>query len=281
MPNANDAMQPAGAPRAAAGNGEPVGPDVSRINLKYLGGIAIAGAVGGLLYWVVARFSGTAIPGNFGPAGAILALMFVGAIAAAIGVYLLTASDPAAIRTYIFAVLCGLMWQPVISAGQRIVTDATATSQDSAASQADQDVQSAASGGNVDQINAAVKKSVPAVTQALSTSGSVSDTDKKTEIAETSKRAIATLQTTAQKAPDASVDALSKISLSAANSNQPAVAISAIQSLRTVAEDADRAHNPSVVAKVRQTLLSLAEDAKDPTVKKSATLSAAQLSAPN
>lgn len=279
MANGNDVMQPA-APRAAA-NGEPVGPDVSRVNFKYLGGVAIAGAVGGLLYWVVARFSGTSIPGNFGPVGAVLALMFVGAIAASIGVYLLTASDQASIRTYIFAVLCGLMWQPVISAGQRIVTDASATSQNSVATQAVQNVQSASSSGNVEQINAAVNQTVPAVTQALSTSATVPDTDKKTEIAETSKKAIATLQTTAQKAPDASVDALSKIALSAANSNQPAVGVNAVQSLRTIADDAERAHNTSVVAKVHQTLLSLAAAAKDPTVQKSATQSAAQLNPHN
>lgn len=264
------------APDAAAESPSAAGL-VNRIDLRYLGGVVGAGTIGGLLYWVIARFSGTAIPGNFGPAGAIFALMFVGAIAATIGVYLLTASDPTAIRTYIFAVLCGLMWQPVIASGERLAQNAIATNQDSAVTQSLQGMQSAASSGNVDQINSAVNQTVPAVTKALSATPNVTDTDKKTEIAEASKSAITLLQSSAAKAPESSVEGLKNIALTAANSNQPAVGVSAVQALRTVAEDAARAHNGPVLLKVQQTLLSLAESAKDPTVQKSARDSAAEL----
>lgn len=264
------------APDAAADSPSAAGL-VNRIDLRYLGGVVGAGTIGGLLYWVIARFSGTAIPGNFSPAGAIFALMFVGAIAATIGVYLLTASDPTAIRTYIFAVLCGLMWQPVIASGERLAQNAIATNQDSAVTQSLQGMQSAASSGNVDQINSAVNQTVPAVTKALSATPNVTDTDKKTEIAEASKSAITLLQSSAAKAPESSVEGLKNIALTAANSNQPAVGVSAVQALRTVAEDAARAHNGPVLLKVQQTLLSLAESAKDPTVQKSARDSAAEL----
>jgi len=269
-----------GAPVAAAAEPESeatAGGVLSRVNLKYLAGVVGAGAVGGLLYWVIARFSGTSIPGNFGPAAAIFALMFVGAIAGAIGVYLLTASDPIAIRTYIFAVVCGLMWQPVIASAERIVTNATATSQNSAEEQAGQNVQAATNNGSAQEINTAVQQSVPAVTTALTTSGGVSDTEKKTQIADTSKHAIDQIQSASAKAPDASVEALKAISTSAATSNQPAVAIHGIQALGTIAAWAEREHNHALVLKVQESLLSLAEQSKDPTVQNSAKLAAAQL----
>lgn len=273
MANGNGAAAAAPAPEneAAAGG------VLSQANLKYLLGVVIAGAVGGLLYWVLAHFTGTTIPGNFGPAGAIFALMFVGAVAGAIGVYLLTASDPTAIRTYIFAMVCGLMWQPVIASGERIVTDATATSQNSAAAQATQDVQTATNTNDPSQINAAVQKSVPAVTAALDSSTSVTDTQKKTEIADTSKQAINTFQTAAAKSPEAPVEAISSVSLHAANSGQAGVAVHGVQALNAIAIQAEHEHNNALVQKIQQKLLSLAEQSKDTTVQSSARTAAAQL----
>ncbi|HWE83549.1 MAG TPA: hypothetical protein VG267_01290 [Terracidiphilus sp.] len=274
MANGNDA---GGHAAAAEGNEAAAGGILSRENLKYLAGVAIAGAIGGLLYWVLARFTGTSIPGNFGPAAAVFALMFVGAVAAAIGVYLLTASDPTDIRTYIFAMVCGLMWQPVIASGQQLVTNATATRQNSTEAQTVQNVQTATKSGNVEQINTAVQQTVPAVTTALATSAGVSDTEKKTQIADTSKQAIDQIQSASAKAPDASVDALQTISTTAATSGQSAVAIHGIQALNTIAAKAEKEHNRALELKVRQSLLSLAQESKDPTVQNSARMGATQL----
>src|ERR1700749_4345514 len=83
---------------------------ISRASILRLLAIVAAGAVGGFLFWVIAELTGTSpLPVSAG-FWTIPALMFLGAFAAAIGVYVLTASDTSAIKTYVFASLCGICW---------------------------------------------------------------------------------------------------------------------------------------------------------------------------
>jgi hypothetical protein len=101
---------------------------INRSTLVPLGAVWVAGAIGGLLFFVVAKMTGTSLPAGFG-FGLIPGLMFVGALAAAFGVYLLTASDLKAIRTYVFAVVCGLAWKSTIDSAISLAANATASSQ--------------------------------------------------------------------------------------------------------------------------------------------------------
>jgi hypothetical protein len=253
------------------------GGGINRATLISLGGVLASGAVGGLLFWIVARWSGSALPSVFGQ-GTVFVLMFVGALAGAFGVFLLTASDLNAIRTYVFAVICGMAWQPVLGSAQRLATNAVATNQTAQIGDRVDQIKSATNSGSSQQISNAVENTVPAVNQALSLSANVSDASKKAEIIDKSKQAINELQTTSVKAPDASVEALKSISLTATNAGESGVAIHAIETLHTIGNNAERSNNPAVALKVRQSLSALAIQSRDPSVQSAARSAAVQMS---
>src|SRR5947207_15766651 len=89
--------------------------------------VALAGAIGGLLFWMLGRYAGTATFAGWKWYGQIPALMFLGSMAGLFGVYLLTASSLNSMRTYIFAIVCGVVWQPIINSAMQSVVNATAT----------------------------------------------------------------------------------------------------------------------------------------------------------
>ena len=244
--------------------------------LVQLAGVLAAGATGGLLYWVLAKFTGTSLPTVFGDWTALI-LMFIGAMAAAFGVFLLTASDLSAIRTYIFAAVCGLSWQPIMIAAQQLVVNKTVTDQNSQVTDQVQQIQAANTSGDQQQIRTAVQNTVPAVTNALSLSPSVTDPQKKTEIENNSGNAISELQSSAAAAPTASVDGLKTISVTAANSGESNVALRAIQSLDSIGSKATTENNVQVAHTVRDSLLALAREVHDPSVQKQAQAAATKL----
>lgn len=247
---------------------------INSTTVKSLGGVLLAGSVGGFLFWIIAKWTGTSLPTVFGQ-GTIAILMFVGALAGAFGVYLLTASDLNAIRTYIFAIICGLAWQPIIGAAQRMATNAAATSQNAQVGNQVALIKSAATNGSTQQISSAVENAAPAVNQALSLSTSVSDASKKAEITEQSKQAIDQVQTTSNKAPNAAVDFLKSVSLSAANSGESSVGIHAVQALQMIGKE--QSQNPAVTLKVQQSLNDLASQSRDPSIQTAARTAASEM----
>jgi hypothetical protein len=259
---------------ATSPNG-PAASGANQQNIKLLVIVLVSGSLGGLLYWVVALWTGTPLPTVFGW-GTPFVLLFVGALAGAIGVYALTTSDPGAIRTWIFACLCGLAWKPVIDSGINIVNNRTATNQEQQVGNSVQQIKTAASSGNAQQITQAVQSSVPAVTQALSLSSTITDANKKAEMLTFSKNAVAELQSSAAKAPEASVDALTNISSSAVTSGEPSVALRAIEGLQAIGAKALQGHDQTVTNKVAQSLSSLAKSS-DPSVRSAAQAAATRL----
>jgi hypothetical protein len=250
---------------------------ISRASIQRLIAIVAAGAIGGFLFWIIAKLTGTSpLSVNIG-FWEIPALMFLGAFSAAIGVYVLTASDTAAIKTYIFASLCGLCWQPVIASGIRMVSNATATSQTEQLGTQGELIQQATNSGSVEQLNAAVQQTPALVTQALDTTATT-DSAKRSEVLDTSKRTITQLQSAAEKAPDATIEALQNISVSAANSGTPSVALHSVQSLLSIGLRANRAQNTAVVENVRQSLGYIAAHSKDVSIQTAAKNSATLLS---
>jgi hypothetical protein len=231
--------------------------------------VLIAGAIGGLLYWITAIWTGTELPVVFG-AGTVPVLMLLGALAAAVGVYVLTASDMGAIRTYVFGILCGLAWQPMLSAGARLASNAAASNQNAQLGQSTQQVQTATQSGSSAQVSAAVQQSVPVINKSLELSSTVTDSAKKAEILDSSKQAITQLQASAVKAPEASVDALANVSLTAAKSGQSTVALQAIESLNTISRNPAIRQNPTLMLKLHQSLSAVASQSKDPSVQKAA-----------
>jgi rRNA maturation endonuclease Nob1 len=242
---------------------------INESTLLALAFVLVAGAVGGLLYWITAKWTGTQLPVVFG-AATVPILMLLGALAAAVGVYVLTASDMGAIRTYVFAILCGLAWQPMLSAGARLASNASASNQTAALGTQVEQVQTANQTGNQAAVAAAVQQTVPLINKSLELSSSVTDSAKRTEILDSSKQAITQLQASAAKAPEASAEALANVSVSAANSGQSTVALQAIESLDTVSKDPAIKQNPALRLKLAQSLSKVAVQSKDLSVQKAA-----------
>lgn len=78
--------------------------------------VAIAGAVGGFTSWLLQWLAGLAPfqkPASLG----IPALIVVGGVAAIFGVYLIANSNIKELpHTLVFALLCGVFWQPIFDA---------------------------------------------------------------------------------------------------------------------------------------------------------------------
>jgi hypothetical protein len=249
---------------------------ISRASILRLLAIVGAGAIGGFLFWVIAKVTGTSpLPGNAG-FWTIPALMFLGAFAAAIGVYVLTASDTSAIKTYVFASLCGLCWQPVIASGIRMVGNLNATSQSDQVGSQTQLVQQADTSGNVQQLTTAVQQTTPLVTQALNATANT-DADTKTQVVDKLNQAITQLQTAAAKAPDASVESLQTITVAAANSGSSSVALQGVQSLHALGGAPGHVAAPYA----RRSLSYIALHAKDPSIQLAARNSLTQISQSN
>ncbi|MGA2251686.1 hypothetical protein [Terracidiphilus sp.] len=249
---------------------------LSRAGILHLVAIVAAGAIGGFLFWVIAKVTGTSpLPGIAG-FWTIPALMFLGAFAAAIGVYVLTASDTSAIKTYVFASLCGLCWQPVIASGVRMVGNLNATSQSEQVGSQTQLVQQADASGNVQQLTSAVQQTTPLVTQALNATVNI-DTDTRNQVVNNSRQAINQIQSAAAKAPEASVESLQSITVAAANSGSSAVALQGVQSLHALGGTPNHAAAPYA----RRSLSYVALHAKDPSIQLAARNAATQISQSN
>ena len=257
----------------AAGGQQPE--RISSFDVKEFLFVAVAGAAGGILFWLLSASSSLPTFPGWPVYGQILALAFIGSIAALFGVYLLTASDLNAMRTYVFAIVCGLVWQPIISTARQSVNYASAGRQVSAVNAQDDQLSSAVNQGDAQRINTAVTSTVPAVTQAIDQLPNVRDAAQKQEIVDGSKKAITALESASAKAPDSSIQAIQKIGLSAGHANQSDVDLSAIQSLHAISM---RSSTPATIKASEDSIKLIAENSKDSSVKKAAEVSLRDLS---
>jgi ElaB/YqjD/DUF883 family membrane-anchored ribosome-binding protein len=135
----------------------------------------------------------------------------------------------------------------------------------------------AAQTGDVSQITNAVQQTVPAVTAVLNTSSDFADPSKSREIVDKSKQAIGQLQTSAAKAPDASVDAIKNITLAADKSGQSGVGIDGIQTLNSIAANAARTKNLPILERVRSSIEYVANNSNNPEIRSAAKSTLVQL----
>src|ERR1700680_2125218 len=83
--------------------------------------IIIAGACGGFGSWLWA-ISGVGTKMALSPPLAIVVSVFLGALAAVVGVLVANTDQKDLVRATAFAVLCGFCWRPVIDAAQAFMT---------------------------------------------------------------------------------------------------------------------------------------------------------------
>ncbi|HMC30254.1 MAG TPA: hypothetical protein VKL99_05425 [Candidatus Angelobacter sp.] len=243
--------------------------------------VALFGAIGGLLFWAMTKYAGT-VPRQITawpwPAQ-ISILMFFGAVAALFGVYYLTTSQVPAMRTFIFAIVCGVVWQPIID---KVIASASSVSTDNQISSVHtqtEQLHSAAAGGSAAQVKTAVNATIPVVTKAIQQLPDVEDAAQKEVLIENSQKAINELQLAAQKDPESSVTAIKEVGIAAGHAHSTTVGISAVQSLREIGASAANSQRPDIAQKSIASLEELAARSDDPIVKKSAAESLREMKA--
>lgn len=252
---------------------------ITKLQVKQALWVACCGAIGGILFWVLSELSGTTLFTSWKWYGRIPALAFLGAIAALFGVLLLTASNLNALKTYIFAIVCGVVWQPIITSAINSYSNVGATRQVQQVSTQTDLLTNTASKGNQQEINSAVKATVPAVTQALDQSGTVQDAGKKQELINSTNKALVALEAAASKAPDSSIQAIQDVGIAASNSNHPDVGINAIHSLREIGIANAHSNHPEIAKATIASLQTLAANGKDPALRSAAMSSLKEIAA--
>ncbi|HZI57258.1 MAG TPA: hypothetical protein VFF39_10805 [Verrucomicrobiae bacterium] len=241
--------------------------------------VAFCGALGGVLFWVLGKWSGTATFAYWKWYGQILALAFLGGMAALFGVFLLTASNLNVLKTYIFAIICGVVWQPIINTAIKSYSNVGVTRQVAQVSSQTDQLNSSADHGSQEQVQSAVKATVPVVTQALKQFPDVQDADKKQAIVDSSDKALVALQAAAAKAPDTSIQAIKEVGIAASEGNHADVGIHAIHSLREIGMAGARSNHPEVAKATLDSLQTLALSGKDPALKSAAAASVKEIEA--
>jgi hypothetical protein len=98
--------------------------------------VVLAGIVGGLVYWVLMRITGVKPLGLDWYAG-VPASLLLGGVAAFLAVYLLAnshTSQPAELKHSVaFALVCGIVWSPIIDTAKQTVLSAVAAKNGDAA----------------------------------------------------------------------------------------------------------------------------------------------------
>jgi hypothetical protein len=241
--------------------------------------VAFCGALGGGIFWLLGKWSGTATFGYWKWYGQIPALGFLGGIAALFGVYLLTASNLNAVKTYVFAIICGVVWQPIINTAIKSYSNVGVTRQVAQVSNQTDQLNNTADHGSQEQIQSAVKATVPVVTQALKQFPDVQDADKKQAIVDSSDKALVALQAAAVKAPDSSIQAIKEVGIAASEGNHAEVGIHAIHSLREIGLAGANSNHPEIAKATLDSLKALASSGKDPVVKSAAAASLKEIEA--
>jgi hypothetical protein len=271
--------KPAATPQPTRASEEGPQVPITRGQIEQALWVAFCGALGGFLFWVLGKWSGTDAFAYWKWYGQIPALAFLGAIAALFGVFLLTASSLNAIKTYVFAIVCGLVWQPIINTAIKSYSNVGVTRQVAQVSDQTQQLQNTADHGSPEEVNSAVKSTVPAVTQALKQFPNVQDADKKQAIVDSSDKALLAFQAAAGKAPDTSIQAIKEVGVAASEGNHFDVGIHAINSLREIGMAGAKSNHPEIAAATVASLRTLAVSGKDPALRNAAATSLKEIEA--
>src|SRR3954469_16917221 len=186
--------------------------------------VVLGGAIGGLVYWVLMRTTGVKPLGLDWYAG-VPASLLLGGVAAFLGVYLFANSDtsqPTELKhTLAFALVCGIVWSPIIDTAKQTVLSAVAAKNADAAKNSAEELGKAVASGSSAGVEQEITKTVQTTTDAVNSLPSVTNDDVKRKIISDSQAAVGSLVGASQKAPDASIDALSKIGKQAASAGDP------------------------------------------------------------
>jgi hypothetical protein len=240
---------------------------INKLQIEQTLYVALCGGIGGLLSWVLEKWAGVGVFMHAPWYGKIAALVFLGSMAGLFGIYILTSSNLNSMRTYIFAIICGVLWQPIITTAIDSVGEANASQRLAASTSSVSQVQEVAAHGNPEQVSSTVQASVSAITEAIRQLPNVQNAEKKDAIVRSSDNALAALQAASDKAPAPSIEAIKQVGLTANESNRMDVGIHAVNSLREIGLASAKNNRPEVTKAAEDSLQALAASGKDPTVR--------------
>ncbi len=204
-----------------------------------------AGGFGGILFWLISAYSGTKVLGEWPIWGQLFGLAILGSGAALIGVYMLTQSDLDHPRTFVFAMLCGMTFNPIYNSGMTLVGNLAVKERTGDLKDGTKKLQSSIESKS--NVAAEVDLSAPKIIGAVKSLSQVKDPDQKQELLDNSKAAVKAVEGASQLAPGATVEALKNIGKGALESNQGQVATEAINSLKSIAtQNTDKKINAAV-----------------------------------
>lgn len=193
---------------------------------------AAAGAFGGFGAFLLGRLTGA---GPFANKPAILdfpAEIVLGTMAALFAVYLLAASDVTATRTVVFAILCGLFWNPVIAGAKAYVQQYADNQVAGSAAEASNLAKQIRVESGPQAENAIVKASSQ-ITGALNKLPDVTTSSSRQAIVNNSTQVVNSVP--AATATPTSVQAIKNIGLMSVKSGAPQVSVASYNRLREIA----------------------------------------------
>ncbi|HZD93718.1 MAG TPA: hypothetical protein VE133_05650, partial [Candidatus Sulfotelmatobacter sp.] len=252
---------------------------ISKLQIEQMLYVALCGGLGGVLSWLLGQWTGVGVFTKWAWYGQIPALVFLGAMAGLFGIFILTASSLNSMRTYVFAIICGVLWQPIITTALKSVGEASATRQLAQVSNQTEQVRSVVEHGSPEEVSSAVKASVPTLTDALKQLPNVENAEKKDAIVKSSDNALSALESAADKAPASSIEAIRDVGLTASDGNHIDVSLHAVHSLRQIGLAGAKSNHPEVIKAAVESLQKLAVNGKDPALKSAAAASLNEIKA--
>jgi hypothetical protein len=215
-----------------------VGENQQQLNIdwKSLAIVAAAGAIGGLGAGILTQVTRGGLFGGLPWYQDLPAEMFFGMLAAEVGVYFFMKTNVLAAPTLVFALMCGLTWNAVITGAQSY------TKEFAAKQNADSSSAAATQLNNLSQQSpqlaaTQVQGAVNTLTQPLSQLRNVDQEDEKATIIDSASGVIHKVVEATNVDASTKIDALQKIGIASASSS-PTTSLKAIAALDSVAKQA-------------------------------------------
>jgi len=200
--------------------------------------VVCSGAIGGLIAWVLEESTGGHLL-PWKPLAAICAAMLLGGGAAGVGVYVLATTDLRQLgRALFFALLCGVFFKPVWKAGSGFIVTAVNRPQAQSTGEdvlkSTNELNKSVDANQAGEVQANVKEVADSTTDLLDKTAMIPDLEARKPFELKSAEAVDAIAKAAQNSPEASIDGLTQIGLTAQGGGHDQVTSRVIGSLRTI-----------------------------------------------
>jgi hypothetical protein len=221
--------------------------------------VVTCGAVGGLAAAAVSRIFGVGLLLKWPLYKDLPIEIFMGAVAALFGCYLLTSTDFTEVKGFVFAVACGVFWGPVITGAQAYMNQYAGGQ---AVAQTDHARNTIRSGAAHENLSTATSS----VIEALGKINDVSDPQDKQAITDNSKTFLSTMAANKNLAITAKVRAIQDVGIAAINNGSSDVAAQSYQGLTGLAAGSPSESDRSAIVDAIEVLNEAAKKKNKPTI---------------